>query len=282
MGVSNEETVGSAAANYDAAELTAFLASAPDSLKGWADEQLAQLNDQAASPPTAAVDIEAFADDFDQENPPPTAAAGNSKPGSKGFGKVNLVLVALLAAAIVIIIQQLGQPAGHPETAAANPTASAMPSQLSTYAQLDEQHVTELQNQIEADPANIAARQELAELFLSAGRYQDAIEQFSQILQLAPENLDALLAIGVSEFNTGQDDQAEQHWLRATEVAPTQPEPWYNLGFLYLAKTPPDYPKAEQAWNTVIELAPDSELAATARAHLQRLQTMSPAPSPGR
>ena len=293
------ETSASSPAQPDAGELARFLASAPVGLKAWADEQLAALDIAPETDPADgdAVGVEEFADDFDEipnnatgesgqdaEQPAgsPAARARPSKPRAKNSavgGKINLVLVALLVAAIVIIVQQTGIP--NRESASSQGAASGMPSGMSTFAQIDQARVDELKAQIDADPSNTAARQQLAELYLDAALYQDAIEQLDQVLQITPDDLDALLAIGVAEFNLSQDEQAEQHWLRATQVAPAQAEPWYNLGFLYMAQTPPDYDKVEQAWGRVIELDPDSELAATARAHLERARAASPTPSTG-
>ena len=293
------ETPASSPAQPDAGELARFLASAPVGLKAWADEQLAALDIAPETDPADgdAVGVEEFADDFDEipnnatgesgqdaEQPAgsPAARARPSKPRAKNSavgGKINLVLVALLAAAIVIIVQQTG--ITNRESASSQGAASGMPSGMSTFAQIDQARVDELKAQIDADPSNTAARQQLAELYLDAALYQDAIEQLDQVLQITPDDLDALLAIGVAEFNLSQDEQAEQHWLRATQVAPAQAEPWYNLGFLYMAQTPPDYDKVEQAWGRVIELDPDSELAATARAHLERARAASPTPSTG-
>ena len=293
------ETPASSPAQPDAGELARFLASAPVGLKAWADEQLAALDIAPETDPADgdAVGVEEFADDFDEipnnatgesgqdaEQPAgsPAARARPSKPRAKNSavgGKINLVLVALLVAAIVIIVQQTG--ITNRESASSQGAASGMPSGMSTFAQIDQARVDELKAQIDADPSNTAARQQLAELYLDAALYQDAIEQLDQVLQITPDDLDALLAIGVAEFNLSQDEQAEQHWLRATQVAPAQAEPWYNLGFLYMAQTPPDYEKVEQAWGRVIELDPDSELAATARAHLERARAASPTPSTG-
>ena len=267
----------------DPVELAAFLASAPEGLKGWADEQLARLDAPAdAAVPVEtlddAVDIEAFADELDHG---PIAAAGPAKPGAKP-SKVNLVLVTLLVAAVVIIVQQMGRPASHPDTTPTSmPSSSAAaPTAMNTYPPLDTESEAELKAKLEADPSDVTARQELAERYLASGLFQDAIKHLAIILDADPDNLDALLAIGVAEFNTGEDALAETHWVRATEVAPDQPEPYYNLGFLYMAKTPPDYEAVERVWGKVIELAPDSELAATARAHLDRLRAQKPSASP--
>lgn len=284
----------------DPDKLAAFLATAPDELKGWADEQLAQLQHAGASSAEAlaededAVGVEAFHDeDFDDEPAPAPAPRPAKAPGkparTKGFSalgvnKINLVLVALLAAAIVIIVQQMGSGAPHPETTAGQmpPTSSGMPSGMTTYEPLDEAKAAELKATAEAEPENIDVRLQLAEMYLDSGLYQDAIDFLEQILALDPDNLEGLLAIGVAELQLGDSQAAEQHWVHATEVAPNQPEPWYNLGFLYVSIDPPNFEAAEQAWTKVIELAPDSELAQSAAAHLERFRDQASSPPTGR
>lgn len=275
-----------AGSTFDPEELAAFLASAPASLRGWADEQLALLDAPATAAALTAdegVGIEAFVDaeDLDEARAPQGEPdSGSGRPPAR-VGRVNLVLVTLLVAAVVIIIQQWGRPATHPETSAPTsmPSGSA-PSSLATYAPIDAEREAELKAKLEADPSDITSRQELSERYLAAGRFQEAIEHLTIILEADADNLDALLAIGVAEFNTGQDEPAEQHWVRATEVAPDKAEPWFNLGFLYLARTPPDYPAVERAWGKVIELAPGTELAQTAEAHLKRIRERSSTPTP--
>ena len=65
-----------------------------------------------------------------------------------------------------------------------------------------------------------------------------------------------------------------------TELDPTTAEPWYNLGYLYMARTPPDEERAADCWNRVLQLAPDSQMAAAVQGHLGRMgsgATASPA-----
>ena len=112
-----------------------------------------------------------------------------------------------------------------------------------------------------------------------ADLYQDAITWLQQILDTDPDNLDALLAIGSAEYQSSQYDAAEKHWRRVTELDSSVAEPWYNLGFLYMAKTPPETGRATECWNKVLEIAPDSDLAAGVRTHLNRISS-SPTAAP--
>jgi len=275
----------------DADGLREFLASAPAELKGWANAQLSSLDGVPAQssttqPKTAeddAVGLEAFPEYSDDEAPVVRSAAAPRKPpkGTGGVSRVNLVLVALLAAAIVIIVQQVGRSSTADTSATASPAVTAMPSNASEFPPLDEAKESELKRQLEAEPDNVGLLRDLGKLYFDSGLYQDAVVQFDKALQLAPDDVEVLLSLGVAEYSLNNYAAAEQHWLRATEVAPDLPEPWYNLGFLYMAQTPPDYEGVERAWGKVVEVAPESELAQTAAAHLERFRASSSSATPG-
>ena len=307
----------------DREELASFLATAPEHLKGWAGEQLAQLegaeSDGAgkAGPAGAgarrgpkrpgggegddggqkqvdderAADVEDILEEDDEEpaQRAPRPAKDRRRRASRlqqktGVSRVNLVLVMLLAAAVVIIVRQMGligqagqdgsamtMPSNHPAVgASADPSAMAAMDQAEP---VDTDKEASLKAEAEADSTNITARQELGVMYLKADLYQDSITWLQQVLDIDPDNMDALLAIGDAEYGANQYDAAEKHWRHAAEVDPSVAEPWYNLGFLYMAKTPPDTGRAVECWNKVLEIAPDSELAAGVRTHLSRIAT---------
>ena len=279
----------------DAAQLREFLASAPEELRSWADEHLASLTTEAGQRPAPSdeVGLEAFAEFTDDEpllgrgNQAALPAAVRRPQGVKVSGKpkankINLILVALLDAAVVIIVQQTGRTA---EPGTVQPSAlqdTSVPTEATDFPPLDEELAAELKAQAEADPGNVQVLRDIGKLYFDSGLYQDAVGYFEQALQVAPDDVEVLLSIGVAEYSVNNFDAAEQHWLRAAEVAPDKAEPWYNLGFLYMAKTPPDYAGVEKAWGRVVELAPDTEMAQTAETHLERFRNASASPSAGR
>ncbi|MDR1513887.1 MAG: hypothetical protein LBS56_10505 [Propionibacteriaceae bacterium] len=96
-----------------------------------------------------------------------------------------------------------------------------------------------------------------------------------------PDDVDALLELGVLVFEEGDYAEAGELWRHVTDLDPDQPEAWFNLGFYHLSVEPTDVAAARAAWAKVIELAPDTDMATTAQAHLTNLAEATPAPTEG-
>ena len=96
----------------------------------------------------------------------------------------------------------------------------------------------------------------------------------------SPEDVAANLELGVLTFNDGDVERAEQLWTTVTEVDPTNPQAWFNLGFVHLSEDPPDVEAARAVWQRVLDVAPESDLAATVRSHLDALAASAASPSP--
>ena len=104
-----------------------------------------------------------------------------------------------------------------------------------------------------------------------------------KILTVEPRNVTARLALGASLFNVGQPDEAETQWRQVIELEPENVEARYDLGFLYLSRTPADVEAARAEWERVIAIAPDSDVARTIQQHLASLEggaAASSAPAP--
>lgn len=99
-------------------------------------------------------------------------------------------------------------------------------------------------------------------------------------LSADPDDVAANLELGVLTFNEGDVARAEQLWTRVTEVDPRNPQAWFNLGFVHLSQDPPDEAAARAVWEKVLEVAPESDLAATVRSHLAAFEAAAASPSP--
>ena len=93
------------------------------------------------------------------------------------------------------------------------------------------------------------------------------IELEAQVQQ-DPEDLDARLELGILYFNQGQVTLATEQWEAVTELDPQNITAWYNLGFARLSEDPPDMEAAQEAWQKVLDIDPESELAETISMHM--------------
>lgn len=233
------------------ARLVAFLESAPEELAPWAARQLASIEGT--------------------DDAGPAAKAGPSR--SRRKSRLTPLLLALVGAGIVIGVYLMGD---APSAQTATGVAATSPSAVA----LDEARVAELRSAIAADPNDVTAMRELGSLYYRAGDFTNAAEWQRRILALQPDDVDARLALGVVLFNTGDLPGARENWERAASLAPDQAEVHYNLGFLYLSLDPPELDRAKASWQRVIDLDPDSALAKTASAHLNRLSQTGGTPTP--
>lgn len=206
-----------------------YLGQAPEEIRGWAGRQAREL----------------------------------SRPTPRRSRRPLVLLVAaLLVPLLVWGVYKMGE---VPTDDAADPVASMGQAAV---PELDEERVAELEAQVEQDPTDTAAMSELGTLYLTAGDLDKAGHWQQRILADRPDDIDARLALGVVLFNQGELEAAEQQWTRAGELDPAKAEPHYNLGFLHLSSDPPDMDKVEEHWGKVLELEPDSDMAATIGNHL--------------
>ena len=145
---------------------------------------------------------------------------------------------------------------------------------------LDEERVAELRAAAAEDPSSVEVLFELGEAYFLAGEWQAAIDWFTKLVVLQPENVHALTDIGTSNYNLGFTEEAKTIWLSAGEIDFNDPQLHYNLGFLYANAEPQDLPAARREWQTVLDLAPDSDLAQTVKVHLEGLAEATPEASP--
>lgn len=185
------------------------------------------------------------------------------------FGAV-LGVVALGA----VVLFQMGLP-GNGGAEEAPPA-----DQASDIVPLDTERVAELTAAVEEDPTNREALFELGESYFLAGEWQSTIDWFGKLVAIEPNNVHALTDIGTSNYNLGFTEEAKATWLKALEFDPKDAQVHYNLGFLYANSEPQDMAAAIKEWQTVVELAPDSNLAQTVQVHLEGLANSTPEASP--
>jgi len=310
LGISEDASQEELEARYQ--ELAEYLASPalPAHLREWAAKQAA-LVDEAyavladperraaigrekvaveAAPAAAQTPAQAESREEPQTGRTKAAAAGASRAAAagptarrsalttllSGLRAHPLVLGAVLGVVVLgaVILFQVGLPGngGAEEAPPADQAGDLVP--------LDKERVAQLTAAVEEDPKNLEALFELGESYFLAGEWQPAIDWFGKLVAIEPNNVHALTDIGTSNYNLGFTEEAKATWLKALEFDPKDAQVHYNLGFLYANAEPQDMAAAIEEWQTVLELAPDSNLAKTVQVHLEGLANSTPEASP--
>ncbi len=182
-----------------------------------------------------------------------------------------LRFAALVAAGalVVVLVQQLGAPpAQTPAPGSAGTTSTSRP----TTTPVDPAKVAGFTAALAANPADLGALDGLADLYFAAADYRTSADYRRRMVEIQPTKTDTRLELGVALYNANDLAGAEAQWQEVLRIDPQSAEAYYDLGFLYLSKTPPEMDRTEQAWTKVIELDPSSQMAATVKGHLERMK----------
>ena len=194
------------------------------------------------------------------------------KPESIAFGVAGVVFG--LIAGWIIGTQQASPRA----PAAVAPQAAAAPAGDSGGARpavLDETQVNALKSVAEREPSNAKPRVQLANLYFDAERYEDAIKWYSEAVKLAPNDPDVSTDLGVSYYYTNQPDKALEQFDRSLKLDPKHTKTLLNVGIVK-AFGKQDLEGAMQAWQKVLEIAPDSAEGQAAKRALDSLRSAHP------
>jgi len=187
----------------------------------------------------------------------------------------NLALVGATIAAVGIVAV-LGFNTGGTSATGISAGVTPAPSAAASTPVLDEAAVAALMAKIQANPNDADALMSLGDEFYTTGDYATAGQWFTKVTQVEPGNVRGFLALGATAFNRGDMAGAEAAWKQAVVIDDANVEAHYDLGFLYLNRQPADMAGVQREWSRVVELAPDSDIAATVKAHLDALASFAP------
>jgi tetratricopeptide (TPR) repeat protein len=198
------------------------------------------------------------------------------KSDAIAFGIAGVVF-GLIAGWIIGSQQSLGReaaPAPVATAAAAPPPSSTPPPPL-----LDESKVTAFKTMADREPTNPKPRIELANLYFDSEKYDDAIKWYGEALKLAPNDVNVSTDLGVSYYYTNQADKALEQFSHSLQLDPKHAKTLLNVGVVK-AFGKQDLPGAEEAWQKVVQLAPDSPEAQAAKRALDSLRSAHPGGGP--
>ena len=195
------------------------------------------------------------------------------KSESIAFGIAGVVFG--LIAGWIIGTQQASSraPVSVPSQAAA--TAPAADPAGTRAVVLDQSQVNALTSVAERERSNASPRVQLANLYFDAERYDDDIKWYSEAVKLAPDDINVSTDLGVCYYYTNQPDKALEQFDRSLKLDPKHAKTLLNVGIVK-AFGKQDLDGASQAWQQVIQIAPDSPEGQAARRALDSLRSAHP------
>lgn len=185
------------------------------------------------------------------------------------------LLPLLGSVAVVAILFLLFYPRSNPQPAAM--PANAGQAAPSTGGEFDMaamapvfRQIDSLKNAVTQNPKDINALTHLAALYDMAGKYDQSMNYYQDILKVTPENVEARMNLAGAYFNLGQREPALAELQTVLKYRPNYDYAMYNLGVIYSANSEPA--KAREWWNKVITASPTSDLARRAMEGMKMLQ----------
>jgi len=240
-------------------EVVAFLATAPGSLRRWAERQTDSADEAYTLLSSGRLG--------DAPRSSGTSSAGAAGRRSILPSRRLTAAVAVVAAVAVGVLVYRSD-----DTPKAQPSDPQAASSTAPSTGPDQAQVAKLMTKLAVAPKDVATLVRLGDLYFQAGDYATAGRWMEKAVAAQPDNVEARLALGAARYNEGDVVSAERHWLRVVQLDPKNVEAYYDLGFLYLSETPPDAAKAKKAWGRVVEIAPNSPVAKTIATHLKGLE----------
>jgi len=205
----------------------------------------------------------------------PVAAPAARRPSSGLLSWRSAVLVLGFGIVVLAILIGTAPPGGISLGTIGLGTSGAGTSdtsQASAAAPLDTARVAELTKAVQKNPNDTTSLFELGEMHFQANKWQETIDWFTKLLAIDPSDTHARTDVGTASYNLGRYDDARAAWEEVIRRDPKDAQAHYNLAFYYLNGPAPDLDKALAEWQKVIDVAPDSTLAKTAKTHIDALK----------
>lgn len=182
------------------------------------------------------------------------------------------VFFGLLAGWIIGSQQATGtRPMTGTAPAAAAASANA-PGATQAPPPLDESRAAALKVTADRNLNDADARVQLGNLYFDAERYAEAIQWYDAALKVDPKNINASTDLGIAYYYTNKPDLALAQFEKSLAIDPKHSKTLLNVGIVR-AFGKEDLEGAAQAWQKVLELAPDSPEAAVAKKGLDGMRS---------
>jgi tetratricopeptide (TPR) repeat protein len=186
------------------------------------------------------------------------------------------ILFGLIAGWIIGTQQAATRPAAAPAALSqADPSTSPAGAASTRAAVLDQAQVNALTSVANHEPKNPKPRVELANLYFDAEKYDDAIKWYTDALKLNPNDVNVSTDLGVCYYYTNQADKALEQFDESLKLDSRHTKTLLNVGIVK-AFGKQDLQGATEAWQQVLQIAPDSREGQAAKRALDSLKAAHP------
>lgn len=182
------------------------------------------------------------------------------------FGIIGLLGGLIVGFIFANTVNQRGYATRPAQTAGASASGSNLPADhpsLPSNAVADQSKMPpEIQATLQKaknEPNNFDAQMEAAQLYYQIQRYPEALNYLQRANQIRPDNYDAVVALGNTNFDANNYEAAEKWYNAALAKKPTDVSVRTDLGLTFLFRTPPDYDRAIKEFRRSLELDPKHE-----------------------
>jgi tetratricopeptide (TPR) repeat protein len=183
----------------------------------------------------------------------------------------------------ILVGWMLGTQQASTTAASAAPAQAVSPAggagQGQTAPPFDENRAATLRAAIDKDQSDAASRVQLADLYFDAERFAEAAKWYEEALAVDPKNVNASTDLGIAYYYMNQADRALAQFERSLAIDPKHTKTLLNIGIVK-AFGKQDLDGASQAWERLLEIAPNSPEAGMARQALQGLRSAHPETAP--
>ena len=170
------------------------------------------------------------------------------------------------------------QAAGTARTAA--PVAQAAPAPQAQQgapapATIDPERVKALESVAAQNPNDAQPRVQLGNMFFDAEQYAQSITWYEQALKINPADTNVSTDLGVAYYYTNQPDRALAQFDQSLRIDPKHTKTLLNVGIVR-AFGKQDFGGAAQAWQQVVDLAPNSPEGQAAKKGLEGIKSAHP------
>jgi cytochrome c-type biogenesis protein CcmH/NrfG len=194
--------------------------------------------------------------------------------GTKPFSGRNLLyIVALLS---IVVVGIYGYRYFIPPDRTANPHVHSENTEPQPRQPVfDQDTYNQLQSRLAANPDGFEENVDMGNFLFDSGRFEQAITYYQKALSIRSDVADVIVDIGVSHFNIQQYEKARAYFEQALQVNPEHPNALYNLGVVS-AQTG-NMSAMMDSWERLIEVAPESAPAQTAKRMIEQVRQSDPA-----